>query len=287
VLEKRVFYMEISTPQGNVLSEVQGKAASSSISRDKVSYTFEYNVPATFDGVGTNVISFKYVIGANKEAIKLENYDSKIGELFEDTVLLNFTVISELYMVDIKSKPETTTFKYGNTYTYRFRIKDQRSTKIVKAGFNPSATVYLSLLHTEEGRSKSYVSARIAAVVPRDSKTKDEFEISWSINPNAVKGTGTLLISVLDADGNNVDVYKEGSAKQPVKYTVTIGGDIEKKHNTYSTELRDTRETVFVVDFLLLCEGKRLEDAQLKANVLYLSPTGEKKNIIYNSCGCW
>jgi len=54
---------------------------------------------------------------------------------------------------------------------------------------------------------------------------------------------------------------------------------LKKKHNTYSTELRDTRETVFVVDFLLLCEGKRLEDAQLKANVLYLSPTGEKKTL--------
>lgn len=88
--------------------------------------------------------------------------------------------------------------------------------------------------------------------------SKQEYLIQWAINPNAVQGAGVLSLSVQDADGNSVDLLNE-STKKPVQLEVTVGGDIQVEHATYSTADASHRETAFVIQFALSCQNESLQ----------------------------
>jgi len=259
----RSFVLDISSVGGVLLYTVPGTPH---IMDGKIKYSFAFHVPATFDGVGTKIISFRYV-PYNKKDIPLSNYDDTYGELIEDPLLLNYTVNAELHMVNIEEKPKDTDFFYGNTITYRFRARDSVSNRYVTAGQN--GNIFLSLKHQQPGRSRTFISTNQPATHYVDAKGNAEgFLIRWSINPNAVRGPATLSIAGQDADGNTIPFYREGK-KEEVQFMVSIGGDITVQSNVYTALVSEASETAFVVGFNLFCQDRALLDAQLKCAVSY------------------
>lgn len=66
-----------------------------------------------------------------------------------------------------------------------------------------------------------------------------------------------MTLSAQDADGNVVDLLDE-TTKKPIQLDVTVGGDIQVEHSTYSTDDASFRETAFVVQFSLSCQNESL-----------------------------
>jgi len=262
--DSRHFFMDVTSPSGALLRTVPGHSKSTT---GNSKYLFEVPVTPSLDSLGTNIVSFRYVSAA-KEEIPLGNYDSFYGELYEDSNVLNYTVSAELHMVEVKERPNTNDYYYGNDINFRFRVKDAISNHYIERGSDEQANVYLALQHKDEDRARPFTSALEAASEVETGGVK-EFVINWAINPNAVQGPGFLTVSAKDADGNHVPLFAEGSNKQPVRFDVTIGGSISVDSRTYSTSEATFAETAFVVQFTLACQEKSLRDAQLRCSVVY------------------
>lgn len=260
---QRKFVMDVHSRKGALLRTVAGKAQTTESSSK---YVFEVPATATLDAIGLNVVSFRY-IAASGRSVELGSYDSRLGELIEDASSLNYTVDANLQIVDIKEQPQTTTFAYGQEVVFRFRVKDALSGLYLHKGENEQANVYLSLKHADEAKGKPFVSANVAAEEVVNAQGEKEFVIEWVINPNAVQGAGVLSLSAQDADGNVLDL-SDATTKKPVQLDVTVGGDIQVEHTSYSTSDASTyRETAFVVQFGLTCQNESLKNAQLRASV--------------------
>jgi len=136
-------------------------------------------------------------------------------------------------------------------------VKDAVSGQYVEKGGDEQANVYLSLQHKDEERGRPFVSA-VQSATEAGEAGKKEFVINWAINPNAVQGPGSLIVSAKDADGNHLPLYIEGSKKKSVHFDVTIGGNISVESTTYSTSESTYSETVFIVEFKLACQEKSL-----------------------------
>jgi hypothetical protein len=157
--DQRKFVMDVHSRGGALLRTVAGKAQSS---QDSSKYVFEVPVTATLDSIGVNVVSFRYVT-VSGASFDLSNYDSRLGEVIEDSASLSYTVNANLQTVDVEEQPKATTFAYGQTIEFRFRVKDSLSGLYVHKGENGQANVYLSLKHTDEAKGKEFVSANVAA----------------------------------------------------------------------------------------------------------------------------
>jgi hypothetical protein len=261
--DQRKFVMDVHSRGGALLRTVAGKAQSS---QDSSKYVFEVPVTATLDSIGVNVVSFRYVT-VSGASFDLSNYDSRLGEVIEDSASLFYTVNANLQTVDVEEQPKATTFAYGQTIEFRFRVKDSLSGLYVHKGENGQANVYLSLKHTDETKGKEFVSANVAAEEVINATGEKVFVIEWAINPNAVQGAGVLSLSAQDADGNVIDLH-DATTKKPVQLDVTVGGDIQVEHVSYSTSDAATyRETAFVIQFGLTCQNESLKSAQLRASV--------------------
>lgn len=269
IADRRKIFMDVKSLSGTLLRTVAGAPAAAGSK-----YLFQAPVSATLDSVGTHTVSFRYET-ASGDSIALANYDSVFGELYEDAAALNFTVKASLVMANVAEQPDTKDFFYGNDVAFRFRVKDAVSGKFVERGENALANVYLSLQHRFENRPKPFVSAHEAAVQQSTTTTTTspqgdakEFVIRWAINPNAVRGPGFLTLAAQDADGNQVQLFKE-DGKTPVRYDVTIGGDINVTSSAHTTADFYHEATAFVVQFSLSCQDKSLKDAQLRCSVQY------------------
>jgi len=220
------------------------------------------------------VVSFRFV-AADGESFVLSNYDSNIAELYDDTAILNYTVVSELYLSHLEEKPSANSFYYGNEITYRFKIADKLSGVGVQPGKLEQANVYLTLKHQLVDRSKPYTSV----FEPASFTPNEYYYIKWPINPNAVSGAGALSLTAIDADGNQLPLYKEGNNKQVYQLDVLIGGHIDLKSDHHVSTLFDKtgdKETLFIVTFNLSCQEKPLKDALLRASVSYITANGNK-----------
>jgi prenyltransferase beta subunit len=260
-LDKRHFVMDVSTPSGSRLRSIDGKAKA-----DSKNVLFEVPIPAALDSIGVNVVSFRYLT-ASGVSVPLANYDSAFGELYEDAALLNYTVQAKLRVVDIKEKPETHDFFYGNDINFRFKVKDVLSNQYVEKGSNDLGVgnVYLSLKHKDVHRVRPFTSAHEAAQQVANAKGEKEFVIHWSINPNAVQGEGFLTVSAEGADGGSIDLYMEDD--KPVHIDVKIGGEISAQAVTFSTSESNAKETALIAQFELSCQNRSLKDAQLRGSV--------------------
>lgn len=192
VADKRKFVLDIKSPQGVLL-----KTVDSTSTKGSSKYTFETTVEPLLESIGTHYLTFRYVPAVGAE-VHLQNYDSSIGELYEDINVLNFTVKADLSL-EAKEQPKAGSLFYGGNVVYKFNIKDATSGQYVYSG--DKAKVYLDLTHDEAGRA--YTSVHHAAAVQGEGKDKT-FHLNWLINPNAVKGAGSLKLSVVDADGTTV-----------------------------------------------------------------------------------
>jgi len=272
IADRRHLVMDLSSPSGARLRSVQAKARTDT---GHSKYVFEVPITPTLDSIGVNVVSFRYVTAA-ETSVNLANYDSSLGELYEDASQLNFTVISELHMVDVKEQPKTHDYFYGNDINFRFRVKDALSNQYLEKG-KEQGNVYLLLKHKDENRAKTFTSAHEAAQQVVGDKGLKEFVIRWAINPNAVQGNGFLTLSAQGADGHHIDLFTADS-KSPVHFEVTIGGQITANSKTFSTSEVNAKETAFVVEFELTCQNKSLKDAQLRCSIF----RGDSQTPIYS-----
>jgi len=234
-----------------------------------VKYKFSFPVNPTFDSIGNHIISFRYVT-ATKESITLENYDSTIDELFDDSTLLNYTVKAELHLSDIKNPVKSGKLRYGNRVAFSFKVKDTISGKFVLPS-SEASTVNLLLSHKDKN-NKIFSSARSPAQLIEESR----FHIDWIVNPNAIKGSGYLELVAQTANDKDIPVLVE-TGNNPWKVDVDIGGEITVEKEIYDGAI-DLVFTVFHIKFTLSCENDLLTGANLIASVHSLNDTEAEKD---------
>ncbi|KNC50519.1 uncharacterized protein AMSG_00680 [Thecamonas trahens ATCC 50062] len=266
----RTFVFQLTTEDGAVVASVEGTPSSGS-SGSNVKVAFELEIPTSLSLVGTHLVKFAYVDAAGN-AVELDNYDSAEAALWEDASPLSVAVPVHLEMSSAEGAPTKKDFYYGNVVEFEFTVVDTLSGKSLSAADVASAVaddavapgMYLVISHDDAVRAgRRFVSVRERATA-RDAA--DGFAISWTINPNAVQGDGILEVAAYDAAGTQLPVYKPNSENK-VEYPIVIGGEIKVTSEPYSfdAERRDT--TVFVSEFSLGCQGKKLANAQLRCSV--------------------
>jgi len=125
-------------------------------------------------------------------------------------------------------------------------------------------TPSLVLRHAADGRN---ITSNFQPSVQQTGKdgSPQNFEVTWSVNPNAVKGKGFVELIVQGSDGKELQLLKENS-NEIYRVNVAIGGKIEVSDKTHSSQI-DEEETIFVAEVALSCAGKQLNGADLKATV--------------------
>ena len=94
---------------------------------------FSLPVAASFDSLGSNLVSFRYET-ASSQSIDLSPYDSEMDELMDETVALGYAVDSELHIVDVKDKPKSEQLYYGNVVAFTYKVKDSVSGEFIWPG---------------------------------------------------------------------------------------------------------------------------------------------------------
>jgi len=261
-----------SAETGAVLFSLVG---TNSVSDGRPVYRFDLPIEPTFASIGANVVSFHYET-INKKSIQLLNYDSSTNELFEESVQLNYTVDAELHVTDIKSGPKDGELVYGDEVSFSFQVKDHLTKQHVWAS-GPS-TVALVLRHVaSDGRSLTSNVQPATQVPGTDDGQPDHFEVTWSVNPNAVKGKGTIELVVQGNDGKELQLFEEKSQKV-YRVNVVIGGKIDVSPETYSNQI-DESETIFFAEVALSCSGKELNGADLRATVKRTGSDGKRVRV--------
>lgn len=270
----RKFYMAVSSAEtGRILFSLLGE---NQIKDDKSSYVFNVPVEASFSSIGSNVVSFHYQ-GASGEVFPLLNHDSKRGEIFDETTRLVYTVQAELHVTDLKSGLKDGELVYGNEVKFSFKVKDAITKKNVFALGEDGNTVSLVLRHVNPETGATFTSSAQRAVQVNKEEDADSppdhFEITWSVNPNAVNGKGFIQLVTQGTDGKEIALLDE-KAKEPYRVNVEIGGEISVDHETYSNSV-DEEESVFFVEAILSCAGKELNGAHLQASVTRVGADGK------------
>jgi len=164
---------------------------------------------------------------------------------------------------------------YGDEVKFSFKVRDALTKKSIWAG-GPSG-VALVLRHVTSD-NRTFTSQVQPA---QQSKGKDGmpefFEVTWSVNPNAVKGKATIELVVQASDGKELELLEENS-KKIYRVRVTIGGKIDVSEKTYSNQM-DESETVFLVEAQLSCAGKDLNGADLRAVVRATGTDGKTHRV--------
>jgi len=138
---------------------------------------------------------------------------------------------------------------------------------------NRQATVYLVLKHqTDSGQS--FTSNKQAAFQVTEAGKPSTFSVSWEVNPNAVKGKGSLSLVAQGADGKEIPIYVENT-KHVWQVNIEIGGDLSVEETHFSSEI-DEEDTIFYVDLELSCQKKLLSEAELIASVNFLAGGKQK-----------
>lgn len=250
--EGRKFFMDLRTRGGVVTDSVQGE---SSATGDK--YVFALKLAPELKSLGTHHLAFRYV-AADGKSFDLPAYDTKRGELVEDTAALSVRVNTKLQLVDVEDLPTDTTFQYGNEVVFSFKVKDAVSGQFLSASSSVDGSVLLVLSHKDSLRE--FISVSQPAVV-----VGDKFLVNWKVTPNAVRGAGTLALVARGRDGS--DLALEQSDGTPLRLAVVVGGEIEVKKTTFSTANPDAFNTILLANFSLTSAGHLLENTLLAATL--------------------
>jgi len=243
----REIYMDVIAA-GSPIHSIRGQ-------KEENGYLFSISLVPKLDNFGHNTISFRYV-PSNGESIELSPYDSENNELFDDANQLSYSVPSDLRLFELEEAPKTTSLSYGDTVEFRFKLKDQNSGQIIKAG-SAGSNVYLALQHESSGNS--FVSVSRSAV-----QSGDFFEIDWAITPNAIAGPAEILLYAQGINNQRLEILGENG--QAVSYKVEIGGKIDVSKDVYSSIFPEADKTAVVATFSLSCKGVALRDALLYAS---------------------
>jgi len=270
----RNFFMDVHSADSNVvLYSLPGKSDVNS--NGDLSINFQLPVKATFYSIGNNIVSFHYETASGVN-IPLQLFDSSVGELYEDGSQLSYSVKTELHLKNLKNAPQDGHLDYGNDVTFSFQVFDSVSGQSIFNDDSKQATVYLVLKHQLENRV-SFTSTKQPAQQNSEHGKPSHFSVAWEVNPNAVKGKGSLSLVAQSADGKEIPLYIE-NAQTVWQVNIEIGGDLSVEDHHFSSEI-DEDDTIFFIDFELSCQKKKLSEAELIASVSSLS--GNQKQKIY------
>jgi hypothetical protein len=260
---RRKFFMDVTSADSNVvLYSLPGTSAVNEAGN--VAYNFQLPVSATFYSIGNNVVSFHYETAAGVK-IPLQLFDSRAGELFEDGSSLSYSVNTELHLKNLNNEPRNGNLDYGNEVIFSFQVFDSVSGQnIFNGADSKQATVYIVLKHKLDN-GLSYTSTKQPAQQIAENNKPSHFSVQWEVNPNAVKGSGSLSLVAQGADGKEIPIYIENS-KDIWQVNIEIGGDLSVEEHHFSSEI-DDEDTIFFVDLELSCRTKKLSEAELIASV--------------------
>ncbi len=111
----RTFFLDVVSSGGVTIQSIKGSVDSSS--KDVLKYSFSVPIDPLIENIGNHLVSFRYVTAQHKD-IPLNNYDSSLKELYEDTTL-NFTVNAELHITNGQDRPTKGDFFYGNDIVFK------------------------------------------------------------------------------------------------------------------------------------------------------------------------
>lgn len=252
ITEQRQFLLDAATLSGTSIGNVRGD-------NHQGRYRFELPFSATLDSLGTTVFSFRFLTSSG-HTVALSNYDSAAEELLDDPHAVNATVTAHLQAVDITDQPAGGSLSYGNEVALRFQLQDATTSSAVARGEH--SNVYLLLNHHDEQHDASFVSSKQAAVVD----AQGYYAITWHVDPNAIRGPGYLTLVVENADGAQVPIA--GADGKPLRYDVTIDGNIDIDFSATSTENPFYSATAFVAQVKLSSNARPLEGAKLSVEVI-------------------
>jgi len=259
---RRKFYMDVHSADSNVA--LYSLPGTSTVNSDgKVAFNFQLPVSATFYSIGNNLVSFHYETASGVK-IPLQIFDSSAGELAEDGSQLSYSVNTELHLKNLKNAPQDGHLDYGNEVMFSFNVVDSVSQQTIFNGDNKQATVYIVLKHKEDS-GLSFTSTKQAAKQIAEAGKPSHFSVDWEVNPNAVKGKGSLSLVAQGADGKEIPIYMENS-QSIWQVNIEIGGDLSVEEYHFSSEI-DEEDTIFLVDLELSCQKKKLSEAELIASV--------------------
>jgi hypothetical protein len=267
--------MDVYSADSNILLYSLPGTSTVNNSTGDLSYNFQLPVKATFYSIGNNIVSFHYET-ASGDNIPLQLFDSSEGELYEDGTQLSYSVNNELHLRNLKNAPQDGHLDYGNDVMFSFEVFDSISNQSIFNDDSKQATVYLVLKHQLD-KGISFTSTKEPAMQASEAGKPSHFSVSWAVNPNAVKGKGTLSLVAQSADGKEIPIYME-NAQTVWQVNIEIGGDLSVEEHHYSSEI-DEDDTIFFVDFELSCHKKKLSGAELIATVT--SSGGNQKQRIY------
>jgi hypothetical protein len=220
-------------------------------------YSFAFNIPATFDAIGSHSVTFSYE-ATNGDRFPLKLFNSKTNYLYDVGEAFSYSVDTLLVVTDDKSAPKAGKLEYGNDIKFTFKVYDEISKQNIWAGTH-EATAYLVLRH-DEGKPSEFTSIKQSI----GEVNHNYFSVDWSVNPNALKGPAVLALVAQAADGKEVPLLT--AAKKPWTVNVDIGGVITVSQQSYSGKLNEDQVSFFV-EFELTCQSKKLKGAQLVAIV--------------------
>jgi hypothetical protein len=271
---RRKFFMDVHSADSNVvLYSLLG--TSNTTASGLAGYNFQLPVKATFYSIGNNIVSFHYETTSGS-IIPLQLFDASESELYEDGTQLSYSVNTELHLKNLKNAPQDGHLDYGNDVMFSFQVFDSVSGQSIFNDESKQATVYLILKHQIEN-GISFTSTKQPAQQISESGKPSHFSVQWEVNPNAIKGKGTLSLVAQSSDGKEIPIYIENS-QSIWQVNIEIGGDLSVEEHHFSSEI-DEDDTIFFIDLELSCQKKKLSDAELIATVTAL--TGNQKQRIY------
>ena len=251
--EARVFALALVSDLG-VVAQVTGSSSGSG----KAKVDFELPIPTSLELVGEHRVAFVYV-DAKNALTELDHFG------MDDAEPLAVSIPVNLEASKASGAPKSKSLSYGDVVDFGFVVVDTLSGEEIGvstaaplsevASETPAPGVYLVVSHG------GVVSVR----VPAEAGASAGFAVEWTVSPNAVAGEGKLEIAAYDGAGNVVPVHKSGGGK--VEYPVVIGGDISVTSTPFTESSERNGKTVFVAEFDLACNGKKLAGAQLRSIV--------------------
>eukprot|EP00163_Fabomonas_tropica_P022196 TRINITY_DN3870_c0_g6_i2.p1 TRINITY_DN3870_c0_g6~~TRINITY_DN3870_c0_g6_i2.p1 ORF type:complete len:982 (-),score=423.79 TRINITY_DN3870_c0_g6_i2:1608-4553(-) len=240
----RKFFLDFVSGD-KVVASVGGKGSDA---KGNSKYSFDYTIPADLDHIGEGSLAFRFV-DAEGNSHTLSAFDDEI-----QSAPIGYSVNTKLELADVTTKPKTSTFDYGSTVNFAFKVKDSVSGKFVQAGKADGSTAHLAL--TSNGVRSVHIPAAASG---------DSFTINWPVNANAVAGKSVLSLDAQNPAGQTVAINENG---KPYQMNVKVGGTIDVAYTTYAQTNPDSARSFIVTSFTLACKGNDLPGADLRANVI-------------------
>jgi prenyltransferase beta subunit len=256
---KRTFYMDLVSAAGTTLLSVKGTPSSSGSAAE---YSFETEIPATLDFVGTSIVSFRFA--STTTDVKLQLFDAEKRELVDDQTSLKTAVSADIHLSDVTKEPsssKTTELTFGSSLEFSFKLRDEVSKKSVVSGSHSAVSVSLT--------SDGFESASAKAV----ADSKGRFDLTLDVDANAARGKGDVTITAAGVDESIVTILRTDSEKA-ARYPVNVGGEITVDSESFSTSSSEATTTSFILTFSLACDKQALKNARLTGAITTKNSTG-------------